>query len=212
MNLLALFLSVVTGLGLFWAGPDAASALEVKKPAGRAAPLQESYVWYDGDKEKRVWLNPDLAVEFDPTPSSDDSPLRKVYPEAKDLGSRQKGIRLWKLQHGIDSKEAVLRLKTVHPDGRYSPVLHDSATGTGRKRALPGNVIVTLNPIWDDAAVKRWAVSRRLEIVQKLEVGLNVFVLKTGPGLEALETANALYKSGEVVSASPDWWQDAVTR
>lgn len=60
--------------------------------------------------------------------------------------------------------------------------------------------------------MKSWAGSRRLEIVQKLEIGPNVFVLKTGPGLEALETANALYRSGEVIAAFPDWWQEAVTR
>jgi hypothetical protein len=91
-------------------------------------------------------------------------------------------------------------------------VLHDSPSQSGRKRALPGNVIVTLNPAWDEAAVKTWAGSRRLEIVQKLEIGPNVFVIKTGPGLEALETANALYRSDGVIAAFPDWWEEVTTR
>jgi hypothetical protein len=206
MKIITLFLFLAFGLGL-----PAASAMEMKKPAGRAAPLVRSYVWYDGDKEKRVWLNPSLAVEFDPGPIGD-SPLKKEFPSAKEMISRTGAIRIWKLQGGVKPEEAVLRLKSIHPEARYSPVMHDSPAGTGRKRALPGNVIVYLNPAWDETAVQKWAGSRRLEIVKKLEIGPNVFVLKTGPGLESLETANALYHSGEVVAAIPDWWQEAVTR
>jgi hypothetical protein len=37
-------------------------------------------------------------------------------------------------------------------------------------------------------------------------------VIKTGPGLIALETANSLYKSGEVVAAFPDWWEEVSPR
>jgi hypothetical protein len=48
--------------------------------------------------------------------------------------------------------------------------------------------------------------------VKKLEIGPNIYVIKTGPGLEALETANALYRSGEVKAAFPDWWQEVVPR
>jgi hypothetical protein len=51
-----------------------------------------------------------------------------------------------------------------------------------------------------------------LEIVKKLEIGPNIYVIKTGTGLEALDTANALYKSGEVKAAFPDWWQEVATR
>lgn len=211
MKIIPLFLSLVFGLGLFGSGLPAASAKEIKKSAGRAAPLQQSYVWYDGDKEKKAWLNPSLAVEFDPGPIGD-SPLKKIFPSAVEIKSHAGAIRLWKMQGGVNSAEAVLRLKSVHPSGRYSPVMHDSPTGSGRKRALPGNVIVYLNPAWDEAAVQKWAGSRRLEIVRQLAIGPNVYVIKTGPGLEALETANALYRSGEVVAAFPDWWQEAVTR
>ena len=30
--------------------------------------------------------------------------------------------------------------------------------------------------------------------------------------LEALETANRLYESGDVVAAFPNWWQEVTTR
>ena len=60
--------------------------------------------------------------------------------------------------------------------------------------------------------MNNWAGKRKLEIVKKLEIGPNIYLIKTGPGLEALETANALYRSGEVKAALPDWWQEVATR
>lgn len=199
----------ILAVATFFGWQDA-SGMEMKKPAGPPAALQQSYVWHDGDEERRVWVNPDLTAEFDPGPP-DQSPVRKAFPNAKEVGSRQKAVRLWKLG-GVGPDEAIRTLKAQQPDGRYSPVLQDSPTPSGRKRALPGNVIVTLNPAWDEAAVKTWAGSRRLEIIQKLEIGPNVFVIKTGPGLEALETANALYRSDGVIAAFPDWWEEVTTR
>ena len=98
--------------------------------------------------------------------------------------------------------------KALQPAERYSPVFHDSPGDSSSMRALPGNIIVYLNPAWDATAVEAWLKKRQLEVVRKLGIGSNIYVLKTGPGLEALNTANELYKSGEVKAAFPDWWQD----
>jgi len=110
------------------------------------------------------------------------------------------------------AETAIRNLKASHPQGKYSVVFHDAPASTGRMRALPGNVIVYLDPQWGEAAVNSWLNIRKLEIVKKLEIGPNIYVIKTGPGLEALETANALARSGEVKAAFPDWWQEAATR
>jgi hypothetical protein len=56
--------------------------------------------------------------------------------------------------------------------------------------------------------VKAWAARNGLEIVRKLEVGVNIYVVKTNAGMEALEKAYALYHAGEVQAAFPDWWQE----
>jgi hypothetical protein len=103
-------------------------------------------------------------------------------------------------------------LSSANQPGNYSPVLHDGPTSTARMRALPGNIIVYLDPAWDGAAVNAWVSKHQLEIIKKLEIGPNIYLIKTGPGLEALNTANALYKSGEVVAAFPDWWKQVTTR
>ena len=134
-----------------------------------------------------------------------------VYADAAPI-STHGTVRLWRLGSGVDSNTAVRALSSASQPGTYSPVLHDGPTTAGGMRALPGNIIVYLDPAWDDAAVNAWASKHQLEIIKKLEIGPNIYLIKTAPGLEALNTANALYKSGEVVAAFPDWWKQVTTR
>jgi hypothetical protein len=112
-----------------------------------------------------------------------------------------------------NSAGAVIRsLKASNPQGKFSPVLHEGPSSGSRMRALPGNIIVYLDPQWSQAEVNNWLQARQLEVVKKLEIGVNIYLIKTGPGLEALNAANALYRSGEVKAAFPDWWQEVSTR
>lgn len=175
----------------------------------RAAPeLAQSYVWYDGDREQKVWLNPQVVAEFNPGKRSDTA-ARSVDINAKmlDMKRKQAGVRLWQMSSnttGVTTRA----LKAGNPDGKYSPVFHDGPSSAASMRALPGNIIITLDPAWDAATVAAWLQKRNMEVVKKLEIGPNIYVIKTGPGLEALEVANTLYQSGEVKAAYPDWWQE----
>jgi hypothetical protein len=119
-------------------------------------------------------------------------------------------VRMWKLAivSATASGDAIQSLQSRQPGGKYSPVFHDGSGSSASMRALPGNIIVYLNPAWDATAVAAWLQKKKLEAVKKLEIGPNIYVIKTGPGLEALDTANNLYKSGEVKAAFPDWWQE----
>ncbi|MBI3478879.1 MAG: hypothetical protein HY016_00740 [Nitrosomonadales bacterium] len=190
---------------------NAFGATPAKPAAAKAAPLSQSYVWYDGDRERQVWLNPQLVAEFNPG-SQGEHAIKSAYATAQAMSPKrgQGGVRLWKLNDTATS--AMGKLKSAHPQGKYSVVLHDGGSDAGRMRALPGNIIVYLNPQWDQAAVSNWLSLHKLEVVKKLEIGPNIYVIKTGPGIEALNTANALYKSGEVKAAFPDWWQEMATR
>lgn len=203
-KMLTALLSAILSLNL-------ASAAELKKGVSKSVRLTQAYVWYDGDRERQAWLNPQIVAEFNPGPQGESS-IKGAYAAAQIMPTkrRQTAVRLWKLND--TAATAIRSLKTIHPQGKYSAVLHDGPTRTGRMRALPGNIIVYLNPQWDEAAVSSWLGKRKLEIVKKLEIGPNIYVIKTGPGLEALATANALYRSGEVKAAFPDWWQEVVTR
>lgn len=180
--------------------------------SNQAAPqLTQSYVWYDGNRQHTVWLNPQVVAEFNPGKSSTATaksadPRAAVLPSKHNRGS----IRLWQMNNtgGV----AVGALVVSNPTGKYSPVFHDSASSNGTMRALPGNIIVYLNPTWDATVVNTWVASHKFEVVKKLEIGPNIYVIKTAPGLDALNTANTLYLSGEVSAAFPDWWQEVSTR
>lgn len=190
---------------------NVACAAESKMAMKKSTALTQSYVWYDGDREQRVWLNPQLVAEFNPGAGGENT-MKKAHSGARVLSPKhnQAAVRLWHLDDMVET--TIRSLKVTHPQGNYSAVLHDEPASTGRMRALPGNIIVYLNPQWDVTAVNNWLSARKLEIVKKLEVGPNIYVIKTAPGLEALEIANALYRSGEVKAAFPDWWQEVSAR
>jgi hypothetical protein len=194
--------------GLFF-GQACAGA---KNSPSEVTKLQQAYVWYDGQQERQIWLNPGIVAEFHANKGNTaQSTLKRVYADAVPI-STHGTVRLWRLGSGVDSNTAVRALSKANQPGNYSPVLHDGPTSAGGMRALPGNIIVYLNPAWDDAAVNAWANKHQLEIIKKLEIGPNIYLIKTAPGLEALNTANALYKSGDVVAAFPDWWKQVTTR
>lgn len=194
---------------------EAAADPDSRTPPNPAKKLQKSYVWYDGDRPRRIWINPGVIAEFDPEDRESlpgGGTVRKNYPKAREIEGRHKGAKLWQLEPGASSEAAAKHLNTKKPRNKYSPVFHDKGTSSARKRALPGNVIVTLDPGWDDSDVERWADSKRLEIVRKLEIGKNIVVVRTSPGLEALDTANALRGTEGVVETTPDWWEEVGLR
>jgi hypothetical protein len=202
-------LMIILALSVLYLGQACAAA---KNAPDKAAILQQSYVWYDGQQERQIWLDPGIVAEFHADKgNAAQSALKSVYKDAAPI-STHGTVRLWKLGSDVDSNTAVRALSSASQPGTYSPVLHDGPTTAGGMRALPGNIIVYLNPAWDDAAVKAWASKHQLEIIKKLEIGPNIYLIKTAPGLEALNKANSLYKSGEVVAAFPDWWKQVTTR
>jgi len=190
---------------------NVACAVELNKGSSKTVPLTQAYTWFDGDREQQAWLNPQLVAEFNPSPQGEKL-VKNANQAARIVPSKrqQPGIRLWQMDNNAGA--AVHSLKAAHPQGKYSAVLHDGPSSGGRMRALPGNIIVYLDPQWDAAAIHNWLNKHQLEVVRKLEIGANIYVIKTGPGLEALDTANALYRSGEVKAAFPDWWLEVATR
>ncbi|MDH4216037.1 MAG: hypothetical protein OEV23_03970 [Gallionella sp.] len=207
-EMLAVLLSATLSCAIF---SSAACATESKNATNKPATFKQSYTWYDGNRERKVWLNTQLVAEFNPDPQGEKA-VKSAYANAKTFAVRRKqtGIRIWQLDDTAGVASA--NIKARHPQGKYSPVLHDGASSDSRMRALPGNVIVYFDPKWDEKTVNSWLSARKFEAVKKLGVGPNVYVIKTGPGLEALDIANALYRIGEVKAAFPDWWQEVTTR
>lgn len=77
-------------------------------------------------------------------------------------------------------------------------------------RALPGGVIVHLDPAWSSEEAESWLLSRNLQPAR--EILPNAFLVPSEPGLAALELANRLRQEQGVVAAMPDWWQELAPR
>ena len=192
--------------------PIGASHAMAGKPPPAASKAMQSYVWHDGEREHTVWLNPDLVAEFDAVPVAE-SAVKRAQPGATvEPGQYGASVRLWRVDPAVGAERALRAARALRPGGAYSPVFQDAAAGSARKRALPGNVIVYFRPDWSEAQINAWASTQGLGIVRKLNIGKNAYVIKTDPGLAALETANRLRQGGDVEAAMPDWWQETARR
>ncbi len=108
---------------------------------------------------------------------------------------------------GPGGRRAVLResagpLAHVSP-ALQSPVLRDES---GRARALPGGVVVTLAAglSADDGAARALLARHGATSARRLASG--AWLVETPAGLASLETAERLARTGAFASAQPNWW------
>lgn len=103
--------------------------------------------------------------------------------------------------------------RTADPPGsQRSPIWREGSSPAGRLMALPGGVIVQFAPDWTDADIHAWSQGKNLQISQRLDIPGNWYLFASAPGTASLELANQLHTSGEVLSASPNWWKHTTTR
>lgn len=206
-------LAVLVVAGLLQAGPALASGV---------------FVWYDGNQKKKVHLDPSLLAEFGTDDTDADlnasgglfrdgdevlqnSMVKKMVPRATLRSGRGQKVRIWKLPAQTHSMNSLKTIET-QAGSRVSPVFEDGETGAGRLRALPGNVMVTLNSDWSEEKVRRWIATHHLKIIKRMESNPHVLLIETPAGMESLATANRIYEGGEVMAASPNWWRESVLR
>ncbi|MDH5776899.1 MAG: hypothetical protein OEZ33_01705, partial [Gammaproteobacteria bacterium] len=120
----------------------------------------------------------------------------------------EKPMRVLRMESGMDSRSQIRELKSLNKNKNYSEIFQDGKAGSGRKRALPGNIIVHLNPDWNQQEVDDWLSRNNLQLVKKFDFGKNILLIKTSAGLVSLQKANEIYNTGEVVAAYPNWWKE----
>lgn len=174
--------------------------------------LTQSTVWYDGPQQRKLWMNHQLVAEFGG--GADDIVIMYKNAPGSTVRYIRESVRIWEMSDQQVAGKLLTRAKSSASKTHsvYSPVLHETQSGSSRMWALPGNIIVYLDPVFDQVKVNQWMQTHGFEVVKKLEIRPNAFVLKTGPGMEALLLANQLYESGDVVAAFPDWWLESVMR
>ena len=89
----------------------------------------------------------------------------------------------------------------------HSPVFRDAKDGAGAQRALPGGVIVRVDPALSDEQRAALFARHGLLAVRELGEGTGAWLVRSPPGLPSLDLANRLYESGDFVAASPNWWR-----
>lgn len=169
-----------------------------------------THLWHDGNVEQHITLVPDIMAEFpfrDSTKKSGIS-IRSLDAKAGIISENGK-IRIWRLTSSKLINDLKRGIVPAGAEDAYSPVFQDSS---GRKRALPGNVIVFMDKSWSKARVEDWARVRSLIILKQISTYSNVFLIRTPAGIESLTLANSLYKTEGVVSAIPNWWVEVRTR
>lgn len=165
----------------------AASAIATEKSAGD---LAYSHFWYDGGQKRPLAVDPELVGEVQ---------------VASGRAARSAG--------GVTHAPIKIRkrslLQTRTSDGvPTTPVFRDSNSTGASMRALPGHVLVHFPAEWSDQQVRDWARRERVAIGERLDFGRNIYLVLSAPGLPALELANRLYETGDVVAAYPNWWQE----
>lgn len=171
--------------------------------------FEQFYTWVEDSRERKVWLNPSLIAEFNPA-SSGGGPGAGVRL-ARGLSGGGPVIRFWRLDEATTPETGMTMMKSFNPGGRFSPVFHPDPSG-GAKMALPGNVIVYLDPEWSPELVAAWASRHGLSVVSELKFGKNILLIASPPGLAALDEAARLWWLDGVVQALPNWWIERATR
>ena len=98
------------------------------------------------------------------------------------------------------------------PAENTSPVFREGDSAAGRLMALPGGVIVNFKLEWTAAQIRSWLQSQGLTIRHAMALQGHWFVIDSAAGLASLQLANAIQASGQVLSASPNWWKQTPPR
>ncbi len=178
----------------------AASCALPGSAAMAAGPAADYY--YDGGQRHTLLLDDTLLAAFGAAPSA----VKSVLPDAQTAQTRG-GAAIYRIQPGSYKSVA-----GVIPGAAVSPVFHDGGSATGRLMALPGGVLVNFKPDWTAQQVSDWAAAKGLAVDKKLSIGQNWYLIKSAPGQASLDLANQIHQSGDVISATPNWWKDTSTR
>lgn len=167
-------------------------------PAARAS--DEAY-YHDGERRVALQLQADLVADFGARRATTlaASPLAQAPRVAGDST-----VRILRVGSGARDAAAA--------GTDRSPVFRQGGSAAGRLMALPGGVLVKFRPDWRRDQADQWLAAHGLPAARPLGLGAGWALVPTAPGLAALDTANRLHATGELLSASPNWWTQTAAK
>lgn len=166
-----------------------------------AAPAQGDY-YYEGGTKHAVTAVTGLVATTDADTAQS---LKVALPQAEVVHAA--GITTVFRASSADVAQA---LGTA--SAKVSAVYQEGTSGLGGLMALPGGVLVNFKPDWTEAQARTWVSARGFVLGQKLNLPGNWYLVATPAGAASLLAANAMFESGAVLSATPNWWKQASTR
>ena len=200
---LSLFLFLLAGptaVGADGAKPESTTAV-------RQADADNLIVWYEQDEEKQAWLAPgETALWMDDASSAQD--VFSLMPDAS-VVDRQGPLTVLR-SPGVQTRADLDKRLTAMADraaaGQAWPVFYKSGRRTAASRLISTGEIVVQFPQGTPAAFidkieKKYSLLR----VQTFDFAPNTFLYRAGGAIESIDTANALYESGQTNYAYPHW-------
>ncbi len=168
--------------------------------------------WYDGRQARDLWLAQDLVAEFPVKGALQGRSLLNTNENT--LVMQQAAVRIWRVSE--DANTLSRRASQQTSSETFTPVFRD-APGAGSMKALPGGIILILNPDLTQDQVDNWFASQSITIARQLNLSTYAYFIETQPGLEGLDLANQLIEedNGELTyiqSATPNWWSEKAVR
>ncbi|MRD48907.1 hypothetical protein GHT07_16590 [Caenimonas koreensis DSM 17982] len=163
--------------------------------AGVAVASDTSY-YYDGAQKVALSQVPSLAADFSRSSSGAQARLASGLTAV----AGDSVARIYRLPASSTDAQAAPAAKAL------SPVFARGATAGGRLMALPGGVLVKFKPDWTREQVDAWVAAHGFTAARPMDFGKNWFRIDTAAGVASLLAANAIFESGDVLAASPNWW------
>lgn len=184
---------LITAMGVVLGSGGLASAQSASSPVLH---------YHDGGRRIGLSVEPALVADFGPSRMTALSATGVAAP-LRVAGDST--VRILRLPAGQDATAAAT-------GPQRSPVFRQGGTPAGRLMALPGGVLVKFNPQWSRARQNEWLAAQGLPAGQPMALGGNWARVDTAPGWAALQVANRLHATGEVLSSSPNWWTETASR
>lgn len=184
--------------GLLFAGAGLASAGLASAQAADPPALH----YHDGGRRIALSVEPALVADFGPSRMTALSANGTAAPQRVAGDST---VRILRMPAGQDASVAAT-------GPQRSPVFRQGGTPAGRLMALPGGVLVKFKPQWSRTQQNAWLAAQGLPAGQPMALGAEWVRVDTAAGWTALQVANRLQATGEVLSSSPNWWTATASR
>ncbi|MCF6256056.1 MAG: hypothetical protein L3J98_02660 [Gammaproteobacteria bacterium] len=182
----------------------------------------KAITWNNGKRDITSWLNPEEYAEFY-VPNNNAAEQLKSTTALRNANSQQvktHGITtIWRAEpqqvENIVSKslaDSASAAANAKRSPNVSPVFHSSPRPNSPRMALPGNVIIRFQ---SDMAVENihiWLTQHNLLKERSLPGDGLTIVVKSEPGMAALNLVKRLGKQTEIYEISPNWWSEPQRR